>query len=117
MDTMVIKGLRCPTHIGCTEEERALPQLLLVTLTLKLDTRPAAESDDLEQAVNYAHLSREVLAACDSTTCKLIETLAEKLAAICLDFSSQIAEATVEIRKQAGMPNGDYAAIIITRGR
>ena len=117
MDTMVISGLRCTAHIGCKEEERALPQALLVTVTLALDTREAAESDDLSMTVNYSRLSKAVIAACEASRCQLIETLAANLSRLCLDFDARIAEATVEVRKPAGLPNGDYAAIIVTRKR
>ena len=117
MDTMVISGLRCTAHIGCKPEERALPQALLVNVTLKLDTREAAATDDLEKTVNYARLAKALLAACEDSQCQLIETLAAGLARLCLDCSGRIAEATVEVRKPAGLPNGDYAAIIVTRNR
>ena len=117
MDTMVIAGLRCTAHIGCKEEERALPQALVVTTTLKLDTREAAATDDLEKTVNYARLSKAIVAACEASVCRLIETLAANLAHLCLDFDARVAEATVEVRKPAGLPNGDYAAIIVTRIR
>ena len=117
MDTMVVSGLRCMAHIGCKEEERALPQVLFVTATLKLDTREAAESDDLEKTVNYARLSKSILTACEASQCRLIETLAANLARLCLEYDMRISEATVEVRKPAGLPNGDYAAIIVTRNR
>ena len=117
LDTMVISGLRCTAHIGCKPEERALPQALTVNLTLRLDTRPAAASDDLGQTVNYARLAKAVIAACEASRCQLIETLAASLAALTLAHDERIAAVTVELRKPAGLPNGDYAAIIIDRSR
>ena len=58
MDKMILHGLRCTAHIGCKPEERALPQALLVDVTIELDTTPAAQADDLGLTVNYAHLSK-----------------------------------------------------------
>ena len=48
LDRLTIKGLRCTAHIGCKEEERALPQALAVNLRLFLDTDCAARPADLE---------------------------------------------------------------------
>ena len=53
MDKMILHGLRCTAHIGCKPEERALPQALLVNVTIELDITPAAVSDDLGKTVNH----------------------------------------------------------------
>ncbi len=115
-DLLTIKRLRCSCHIGCKEEERRLPQVLFITLALALDTRPAAEADDLELTVNYAHLSKEVLALCEASTCQLIETLAARLAAHCL-AKERVMAVRVRIEKPAGIPNADSAVLEITRRR
>ena len=117
MDKMILHGLRCTAHIGCKPEERALPQALLLDVTIELDTTPAARADDLELTVNYAHLSKAILRHCEASTCQLIETLAENLARLILDFSPLIHSVTLRLRKPAGLPHGDYAAIEITRPR
>ncbi|MCQ2403008.1 MAG: dihydroneopterin aldolase [Lentisphaeria bacterium] len=117
MDQISIVNLRCTSHIGCKEKERELPQALLVTATVFLDTREAAATDDLEKTVNYSQLSKKLIRRCEESTCKLIETLAQTLVQECLDASERVQKATVEIRKPAGLPNGDYAALTITRER
>lgn len=117
MDKMLLHGLRCTAHIGCKPEERALPQALLVNVTLGLDTTPAAASDDLALTVNYARLSKALLRHCEESTCQLIETLAESLARLVLDFSPLVLTVTIQLQKPAGLPNGDYAAIEITRSK
>ena len=117
MDKMILRGLRCTAHIGCKPEERALPQALLVNVSIDLDTTPAATSDDLAQTVNYAHLSKAILRHCEESTCQLIETLAANLARLVLDFSPLVQAVTIQLQKPAGLPNGDYAAIEITRTR
>ncbi len=115
LDKITIAGLRCAAHIGCKEEERQLLQALVVTATVYLDTRDAAKDDDLEKTVNYARLSKALIRCCQESTCQLIETLAQNLAELCLKASPRVQRVDLEVRKPAGLPNGDYAAIAITR--
>ena len=115
MDCITISRLRCSAHIGCEEDERAVAQALMVTATVELDTREAAASDDLAKTVNYAQLSKKLMRCCEESTCKLIETLAERLAEVCLNASERVNSATIEIRKPAGVKHADFAALIISR--
>lgn len=113
-DQLIIKNLRCGCHIGCKEEERALLQTLFISATLYMDTRPAAESDDLNKTVNYAHLSKGIIRLCQESTCQLIETLAQNIADLCLS-KDQVQAVDVEILKPAGIANADGAIIKIHR--
>ena len=115
MDTITISQLRCSAHIGCEEDERSRAQALLVSASVELDTREAAATDDLGKTVNYATLSKQLMRCCELSQCKLIETLAEQLATLCLNASERVTAATVEIRKPAGVKHADYAALAIMR--
>lgn len=115
MDCITISRLRCSAHIGCEDDERAVAQALLITATVELDTREAAKTDDLAKTVNYAQLSKQLMRCCEESTCKLIETLAERLANLCLNASERVNSATIEIRKPAGVKHADFAALTITR--
>ncbi len=106
-----------PAISDAKEEERLLPQALLLHFTLHLDTREAAQEDALEKTANYAKLSKTLLRACETSQCQLIETLAQNLARLCLDAHPAIQQVDLEIRKPAGLPHGDYAAIAISRTR
>lgn len=114
-DRLFIHGLRCTAHIGCKPEEQELPQALIIDVTLEVDTRPAAQADDLELTVNYAKLSKAIIRHCEESRVHLIETLAAQLASLIRQWSPLITSTTITIRKPAGLPNGDYAAIEITR--
>ena len=116
-DKIIIKGLRCTAHIGCKEDERALPQALIIDAVLNVDTRPSAQADNLELTVNYARLSKEFIRACEASSCQLIETLAANLAQIALNAAPIVEAATITVIKPAGLANGDYAAVEITRTR
>lgn len=55
-------------------------QTLLLDLDLGTDIRPAAESDDLAAAVDYAAVAQFVQTLAAEGECQLLETLAEHIA-------------------------------------
>lgn len=65
--------------IGVYPQERVSPQKLLFDLELTTDTRKAAETDDLAQTINYAQLCCDMVAWCNATSYKLVESLADHL--------------------------------------
>ena len=68
----------------------------MVDLTLGLDTAPAAATDDLRDTVDYGSLVAAVKAAVEADPVDLIETLAQRLADVCLrDVRVQWARITV----------------------
>ena len=113
-DKIHIKKLRCSAIIGCKEEERRLPQSLIMNITLYLCTAEAAKSDDLHKTVHYSHLSKDVLAFTNKSRCQLLETLAEQLADFCLK-KYPLNAIKIEICKPAGIAHAETAAVEITR--
>ena len=83
-DELAIVGLECFGHHGVFEHERREGQTFLVDLVLGLDTASAAASDDLSQAVDYGSLAMSVKAAVESDPVDLIETVAQRIADLCL---------------------------------
>jgi len=83
-DELRITGIECFAHHGVFEHERREGQTFVIDLTLGLDTRAAAASDDLHDTVDYGSLVARVKAAVESDPVDLIETLAQRLADICL---------------------------------
>lgn len=114
LDQIRIPNLRCSAIIGCKPEERLLPQALLLTITVFLDTRKAAASDDLNLTVNYAHLSKDIIAFVSRSTCQLLETLANQLADHYL-AEYPIEAIRISILKPAGIATADGAILEITR--
>jgi len=115
-DQIRIPNLRCSAIIGCKPKERLLPQALFLTITVFLDTRPAAKADDLELTVNYAQMSKDIMAFVNKSTCQLLETLANQLAEHCLD-GYPIEAISISILKPAGIASADGAILEITRRR
>jgi dihydroneopterin aldolase len=78
--------------------ERRDGQEFVVDVALGLETGPAARSDDLSDTVDYGELAKRLHAAVESYPVDLIETLAARLADVCLSYP-QVEEAEVTIHK------------------
>ena len=76
MDTVFIKGLKAASVIGCYDWERKIRQTLVIDLELRADFTRAAQCDALEDALDYAAISRRVIAVCDESRFQLLEALA-----------------------------------------
>ena len=83
-DRLALTGLRATGHHGVLERERIEGQEFVVDVELGLDTRPAAAADDLAATVHYGDLAQRLHAAVTSDPVDLIETLAQRLADVCL---------------------------------
>jgi 7,8-dihydroneopterin aldolase/epimerase/oxygenase len=83
-DELTVSGIQCWGHHGVFEHERRDGQTFVVDLTLGLDTAPAAASDDLRDTVDYGSLVAAVRQAVEVDPVDLIETLAQRLADVCL---------------------------------
>jgi 7,8-dihydroneopterin aldolase/epimerase/oxygenase len=83
-DELSVTGIECWGYHGVFERERREGQSFVVDLTLGLDTAPAAASDDLRDTVDYGSLVAAVKQAVEADPVDLIETLAQRLADVCL---------------------------------
>ena len=83
-DELTIAGIECYAHHGVFDHERRDGQVFVIDLTLGIDTRPAALSDDLQDTVDYGSLVAQVKTAVESDPVDLIETLAQRVAEVCL---------------------------------
>jgi dihydroneopterin aldolase/D-erythro-7,8-dihydroneopterin triphosphate epimerase len=83
-DHIVIKDLFLRTIIGINDDERDNRQDVLINLTLDTDARAAGRSDDIDQAVNYRTITKDVIDLVENSRFFLVEKLAEEIAALCL---------------------------------
>lgn len=83
-DELSIIGIECFAHHGVLDHERRDGQRFVIDLTLGLDTRLAAETDDLKNTVDYGTLVAQVKAAVETDPVDLVETLADRVARVCL---------------------------------
>jgi dihydroneopterin aldolase len=83
-DRIRLSGLRVRGFHGVLPEERRDGQDFVVDAALSLDTRAAAASDALSDTVDYGTLAASLADVVSGEPCNLIETLADRLAAVCL---------------------------------
>ena len=83
-DRITLTGLRVRGWHGVLPEERRDGQDFVVDAVLHLDLRPAGASDDLALTVHYGELAEALAAVVAGDPVDLLETLAERLADVCL---------------------------------
>ena len=85
-DRIAIRGLTAYAHHGVYAFERRQGQTFKCDAVLELDTSPAAASDDLQRTVNYAEVAQRLYTALSTEPVDLLETLAQRLADVCLAY-------------------------------
>ena len=118
VDRIRLTGLRIFAHHGVLDFERENGQEFIVDLDIAVDLAPAAASDDVTKTIHYGELAEAVYAAVQADTVDLIETVAERVAAIALGYERAL-QVTVTIHKPAApiaVPFGDVS-VTITRSR
>lgn len=83
-DEIRLTGLRARGFHGVFPEERREGQMFVVDVVLHLDLSPAGLYDRLDLTVDYAGMAKRIVAAIEGDPVDLIESLAERVAGICL---------------------------------
>ena len=114
LDRIAVHGLSAHAFHGVYAAERRLGQTFRVDAVLELDTAPAAADDDLERTVNYAELARALHSVLTGEPVDLLETIAQRLADVCL--AGPLVEAVeITVHKpeaDLGVPFGDVTVTI-----
>jgi 7,8-dihydroneopterin aldolase/epimerase/oxygenase len=117
-DRLTVLGIEALGHHGVFDFERREGQIFKVDLVLGMDTRPAARSDDLQDTVDYGTLVAAVKKVVENDPVDLIETLAQRIADVCLsDRRVQWAEVTVHKPDAPIEATFTDVALTITRSR
>jgi 7,8-dihydroneopterin aldolase/epimerase/oxygenase len=75
-DRLNLSGIKIFPHIGVTAEERAIPQECQADLAIWGDFRNAAETDSLDQSIDYCRILDSVQDIAGAREYLLLETLA-----------------------------------------
>lgn len=104
-DRIELTGLRAHGRHGVYDFERAQGQEFVVDAVLELDLAPAARSDEVTDTVHYGELAEKLVAVVTGEPVNLIETLADRLLAVCL-AEPLVAAATITVHKpEAPIPH------------
>jgi dihydroneopterin aldolase len=98
-DRILLSDMVFHGHHGTLPAENELGQPFVVSVELRLDLRPAGTSDDLAKTVDYGrvhHMARDIV---EGPPVRLIETLAERIAAGVLQNHPAIQAVKVKVAK------------------
>jgi dihydroneopterin aldolase len=115
MDTVYIEGLKTDAVIGVYDWERSIRQTLVLDLELASDNRAAAATDGIADAMDYDAISKRILAYVQASEFELIETLAERVAAIVLS-EFNIPWLRLKLSKPGAVAEANDVGVIIERG-
>jgi phosphoglycolate phosphatase len=113
-DVIRIHGLEVQTRIGVGDDERSQPQRLVLDVVLETDFRGA--QDDIDRATDYAAVAAWLTAECSRREVRLLETLAEELAAGLLEGFPRVEAVALEIRKFV-LPDTESVSVRVRRAR
>ena len=116
MDKIHITDLQLRCIIGIYPEERREKQDVIFNITMHCDLRPAARTDDIADTVDYKAVKGQIRELVESSAFQLLETLAERVADICLKPAA-VERVTVRVDKPGALRFARSVAIEIDRAR
>ena len=112
-DRISLSGLRVRGNHGVFDFERRDGQDFVVDVQLELDTTGAARSDDIADTVHYGELAQALAAVIAGPPVDLLETLAQRLADVCL-ADPRVDAATVTVHKPQAPIELAFADVAVT---
>ncbi len=114
-DHITLSGLEGFGYHGVLEHERTIGQRFVVDVDLAVDLELAARSDRLCDTVDYGQLGQRVVGIIGGARVMLIETLALRIAELCLS-DARVNAARVTVHKPeapVGVAFRDVAVTIV----
>lgn len=114
MDIISIRELKLQTLIGILPWERRQKQSVILDLELTTSLLKAGQTDDIEQAVNYAAVVEKLVAFGETATFQLLEAFVEEATQMLFD-TFPIEAIKISIHKPGILPNVKSVGVSITR--
>jgi dihydroneopterin aldolase len=115
MDKIFLDELRIETIIGIWEWERKIRQTIIIDLEMSADIARAAATDDVADTLNYKSVAKRLQSFVGESSFQLVETLAERIAAIIRD-EFDVAWVKVTVHKPGAIRGSKDVGVIIERG-
>lgn len=116
MDKIIVEGMEFYGYHGTLPEEQSLGQRFIIDVELALDLRPAGESDEPERTVNYARVFEITQSIVCGRPHRLIESVAEAIAASLLE-RYPVTGVTVRVKKPQAPVKGQFAWMAVEISR
>ncbi|MCF7981826.1 MAG: dihydroneopterin aldolase [Pseudomonadales bacterium] len=85
MDIVYIRELEIETVIGIYDWEREVKQVVSLDLDMATDIYKAAQSEKIEDTLDYKAVSKRLIAFISESKFLLVETMAEQVASILME--------------------------------
>ena len=116
MDIVFLHEMKVDTVIGIWEWERKIRQTVVIDLEMAADIRKAAASDSIDDALNYKSVAKRLQQFVADAEFQLVETLAEKIAAIVMDEFG-VSWVRVKLNKPGAINGARDVGVVIERGK
>jgi len=115
MDIIFLNEMKIDTVIGIWDWERKIRQTVVIDLEMAADIRKAAASDSVDDTLNYKLVAKRVQEFVGDSEFQLVETLAEKIAAIINDEFA-VPWVRVRVNKPGAIRGARDVGVMIERG-
>ena len=115
MDIVYIRELEIDAIIGIYDWEREKKQIVSIDLEMGCDNIKAAASEDIADALDYKSVAKRLISFVEGSEFLLVETLAERIAAIVLDEFS-VPWLRLRLGKPGAVTGSKDVGVIIERG-
>ncbi len=115
-DIVFIEDLRIETIIGIYDWERKIKQTIALDIDMQADNRRPAASENIDDALNYKAVAKRLIAFTEDSSFQLVETLAERLAAIILE-EFDVPWLRLRLRKLGAVTGSRSVGVLIERSR
>ena len=115
MDIVYVRELEVETVIGIFDWERKIKQTVQLDIEMATDIRKAAETDHVDDALDYKAVSKRLIAFIEGSSFQLVETMAEQICAIVREEFS-VPWVKLRLSKPGAIKGAKDVGVIIERG-
>lgn len=115
LDIVFIENFKVATVIGVYDWEKKISQCLTLDLQMGWNNQLAAEDDDINKALDYTKVAEVIEAFAECNTFELVETFAERLAALLMQQFG-IVWIKLKVTKPGAVANAKGVGVEIERG-
>ncbi len=114
MGKILIRDLLLRCIIGINEFERKDKQDVIINVAIWANLAQATETDDVGKTVDYKQINKNIISLVESSKFFLLETLAEKIAEVCLKHE-KVVKVKVTVEKPGALRFARSVGVEITR--
>jgi dihydroneopterin aldolase len=116
MDKVFIEALEIECVIGIYDWERKIRQPVVLDIEMAFDNRKPAASDDIKDTLDYKAVSKRLIQFVSESDFGLVESLAERCAAIIID-EFDVQQVRLKLAKPGAVTGSKSVGVIIERTR